>query len=156
MDRPMEELQYPGPCPACGEDMHPFPGKAYVASILDVDGWRQVKHTPLRCRRKACAQKDREVFHNYTAKGKTTREWVWPAEATMHFFFVAGCWGVSVRWLRQMSRRLVVHYASFRGEAKVHAAAARDEGLTNIVPDKVHMKLFRSWFLWRLATTLVR
>ena len=123
-----------------------------LASVLDVGGWRQLWRTPRRCKRGSCPSKRRRLWHNYWASGRPqSRLWFWPAEQEMQYFFVAGRWGATSAWLRQMSRRIVWQYASFTGEAEVHAAEAALQEKTRLVPSKSHLKLSQAWILWRLA-----
>jgi len=149
-------------CPASRCLARDCSGKLYVnrwaateAKVLDVDGWKTVKLVPVRCWRSGCSIKNKMVYYNYVAMSKKEHVWCWPYNQTMKYFFVANDWGVSVRWLQQMSRRLVYHFASFRGEAKVHEAEAKVQGQTHLVPDKAHLKLLHAWLLWRLVLTLV-
>lgn len=159
----LEEVSFPGCCQArgCGGKLAPNTrqGAAVQAKVLDVDGWRRVQHVPVRCHRRSCNLKDKLVYHNYIAAasedGKHQHLWVWPEGRNLQFFFVAKTWGVTVRWLRQFSRRLVHHFASFRGEAKVHFAEAKHEGKTADIPDQAHLKLFRAWIYWRLVLASV-
>lgn len=146
----MQEVSYPGVCPACGEEVAQKPDEAVKGLVLDVGGWVEVWHVPKRCRRGECNLAEKRIFHNYVADGKTDHLWIWPNGKKLPYFFLYARWGVSAAWLRQMSRRLVTHFASFRGEAKTHRAEAKDMGLLHCIPDKAHLKLFRAWLVWRL------
>ena len=137
----------------CGGSLQPKNNEAVTMSVLDVGGWRQVHHMPFRCRGASCCWREKRAWHNYWVEGNAAWWW-WLAGHAMKYFFTCHGWGVTTARLRQMSRRLVHHYASFRGEAAVHCAEAEDQGLGHIVPAKAHLKLFYSWILWRLVGAL--
>ena len=67
----------------------------------------------------------------------------------MKVFFLWSSWGVTTLWLRQMSRRLVHHFASFQGEAKVHLQEARYADSLSAVPCRADLKMMRAWIVWR-------
>ena len=123
--------------------------EAVNAMVLDVGGWRLVEHTPARCLRDGCKLERKRVWYNFIAVSRQEHNWLWPQGNTLAFFFTHAQWGVTVAWLRQMSRRLVHRFASFRGEAKIHLAEAKDCGLDQHIPTKANLKLFRVWLLWR-------
>ena len=50
----------------------------------------------------------KRIWHNCIAKDRQEHMWAWPPGAELPFFFLWSGWGVSARWLRQMSRRLLL------------------------------------------------
>ena len=158
----LEEVSFPGCCPArgCGGKLtpHMWSGAAVEARVLDVDGWRRVQHNPVRCQKQSCSLKGKLIYYNYVTSSKDSRHqhmWVWPSDHSLKFLFLGRTWGVTVRWLRQFSRRLIYHFASATGEAKVHFAEAKEQGKTADVPDQAHLKIFRAWIFWRLVAHLM-
>lgn len=116
-------MRYPhSDCPACGCELHPYAQEVVTAAVLDVSGWKTMFHEPLRCRHSTCALRRKRIWHNFIAMTASAHEWVWPSGRNMQCFFLCSGLGVTTAWLRQMSRRLVHHYASFSGEAAVHLA----------------------------------
>ena len=144
-------VQYPTlQCPGCSSQLFPFKQEAIKAKVLDCSGWTWQTHVPLRCRNlEGCAWQGKRVWHNYVAVSRAQHTWVWPADQEMKVFYLWNDWGVTTAWLRQMSRRLVHHFASFHGEAAVHAAEAKFSGELAAVPPKAPLKLMRAWIVWR-------
>ena len=137
-------------CPGCSDKLFPFKQEAVRARVLDCGGWTWQVHMPLRCRNvEGCAWQGKRIWHNYIAVGKTQHTWAWPVDKEMKVFFLWSDWGVTTAWLRQMSRRMVHHFASFRGEAAVHVAEAKFSGDPSVVPPKSSLKLMRAWIVWR-------
>ena len=145
----MEEIRYDGACSVCGRKLSKK--ETVIASVLDVCGWLQVKHDIMRCRNFECSLNCAAVAYNFVCSGS---EYVfsWGQEECMQYFFLTYAFGVSIRWLRQFSRRLIFQWSSFAGEAKVHFLEAVGLGKSDIVPDKAKLKLLRAWMLWRLVT----
>lgn len=140
-----------GCCPTCSKKMLAHSAEATLASVLSPLGWRQVQHTPLRCRNSRCERQGKLVWYNFLSSSEAAL-WHWPpSDQVMEYFFIRPSWGVTTSWLRQMSRRLVHHFASFRGEAAVHLAEAAERAASDIVPDKSHLKILKAWLLWRLV-----
>ena len=144
---------FPGSaCLCCGGALRPFWQKAVVAKVLGPSGWSPMRHIPVRCRNHAaCERADKAVWHNYTAVGKSNRLWTWPADEELRFFFIVSSWGVTTAWLRQMSQRILHHFASFAGEAAVHEASARRDEDSSRGPPLAKTKLKAAWLLWRLV-----
>ena len=143
-------VMYPGPqCPCCHGNLTPF-GRNVVARVLRPTGWDRVVHQPVRCRNPRCERVDKYIWHNYVAMGGRSRLWTWPDEE-LEYFFVCASWGVTTAWLRQMSQRIVHHFASFAGEAAVHKEEARRNGHLTAVPPKAAKKLLHAWLFWRLV-----
>lgn len=110
----------------------------------------------MRCRNSGgCTLQGKRIWHNFVAKDKQEHTWAWPPTENLPFFFLWTTWGVSTRWLRQMSQRLVHHFASFQGEAAVHRSEAAYEGDLAVVPDRADLKLLRAWIVWRVLIRLV-
>ena len=97
----------------------------------------------------------KRIWHNFIAKDRQEHMWAWPPGAELPFFFLWSGWGVSARWLRQMSRRLVHHFASFQGEASVHRAEAAYQGDLAVAPNRADLKMLRSWIIWRVVVRMV-
>lgn len=57
--------------------------------------------------------------------------------------------GVAMSWLQQMQRRIAMQFATFRGEADVHAYEAAARGDPGVVRNKSDLKLGKSWLVWR-------
>ena len=99
---------------------------------------------------------DKRIWHNFIAHSKTKHAWQWQPDAHMHAFFLWSGWGVTTQWLRQMARRLVHHFASFQGEAKVHRAEAVYQGNPSVVPYRADLKMMRAWLMWRVVIRKVQ
>ena len=107
----MQCVSYPGVCSSCGKGLS---WKEVVdAVVLDVTGWRAVQHEIRRCRKFGCPLNYASVAYNFVC---TEKQYVfsWEEEENMDFFFLTVSFGVTISWLRQFSRRLIYHWASFR------------------------------------------
>lgn len=147
----LRRVQFPkAQCPKCSGKLFPYMQEATEATVLDAGGWVKMLHVPVRCRRnKYCAWHGQRVWHNFAALSKGQHEWAWPHDEEMHVFFMWQGWGVTTAWLRQMSRRLVHHFASFCGEAAVHAGEASYLDDITPPPARADLKLMRAWVVWR-------
>lgn len=149
----MDEICYPGPCGCCG-----FPlrrKRVVVARLLDVSGWRRVRHLLLRCRNEDCPRKGRVYGYNFVSEStvrckKLVVEWMC-AEPMQYWFILPTC-GFTTAWLRQISRRIALQYTSFQSESHVHELEARRLGDIEVVPNKAANKIQRGWTLWRLVS----
>ena len=79
------------------------------------------------------------MWYNYVVEGEQCHRWMWPKDEELQFLFMNNAWGVTTAWLRQVSQRLVHHFASFTGEAAVHESEALRNGQT--APDHAKSKL---------------
>ena len=147
----MQCVSYPGVCSSCGKGLS---RKEVVdAVVLDVTGWRAVQHEIRRCRKFGCPLNYASVAHNFVCTEKQyVFSWEEEEEENMDFFFLTVSFGMTISWLRQFSRRLIYHRASFAGEAQIHLLEAIGLGKKDIVPAKAKAKLLRAWMLWRLVT----
>ena len=107
----MEEVACPEPCCFCG-----FPlqrKRSITATVLDVTGWRPVHHVVQRCGNRDCPRWRREVGYNFCQEGTMRcRKWFfeWSGATPMAFWFISGQCGVTVKYLRQLSRRLALQH----------------------------------------------
>ena len=141
-------------CASCQGPMQPEATAAVVASVLDVGGWGQVQHVPLRCRQARCALAGKRAWYNYTAVSSQRHVWCWRESDELEYFFVQAGWGVTSRWLRQFTQRMAVQFASFESEAAIHWRAARRAGQEALVPHRAKLKIKRAWYCWRAAWAL--
>jgi hypothetical protein len=141
-------------CGQCGLSLSDRADKAVAASVLFLSGWQSVSHMPRRCRTKTCDAHDKYVWYNYISRDEHCREWQWPSDRRLEFFFIAPSWGVSMEWLQQMTQRLASQFASFTGEASVHEEAAHRAGKLKLVPDKAKQKIKEAWMMWRLVVRI--
>ena len=148
----MEEVACPEPCCFCG-----FPlqrKRSITATVLDVTGWRPVHHVVQRCGNRDCPRWRREVGYNFCQEGTMRcRRWFfqWSGATPMAFWFISGQCGFTVKYLRQLSRRLALQHLSFESEARVHCEEAHLDGLADMIPAKAPQKIMRGWILWRLV-----
>ena len=149
----MERLQSAVPCGFCG-----FPlkhKKCLSASILDVTGWRSVKHVILRCRNSDCDRREWQVGYNFfVPKRQKCMIAEWTGAEPMQFWFTSVQCGFTTAYLRQLSRRVVLQHVSFESESRVHLLEAIAQGRAGVVPHKSKAKIFRGWILWRLVACL--
>ena len=147
----LRRVQFPKTsCPRCSGKLSEYMQEATEAIVLDVGGWVKMLHVPVRCRRnRSCVWHSKRIWHNFAAVSKVQHEWAWPADEKMAVFFMWQGWGVTTAWLRQMSRRLVHHFASFSGEAAVHASEATHLGDVAPPPFRADLKLMQAWIVWR-------
>lgn len=137
-------------CHACGKVLQVCATKAVQARLLDVDGWTLCNVVPKRCRNSSsqCHLSGVWFWQNYFVRD-AKHLFCWPQETELEFFFLSNRWGVSCRWLRQMSQRLCRQYISFQSEASIHdIASSRDASVTP--PSDAEQKLKCAWFAWRL------
>lgn len=135
-----------GPCPGCGHVpplVHPLSRKA---TVLDVDGLHQAKHTPRRCRRRDCPQAHQYLWHNFRIVGRKHLEWISSAKQLPSVIMMTQGFGVTRRWYEQFSKRLLVHMSSFWGEAKVHWRRG-----FSLSFHRLKLKLTDAWFKIRLV-----
>lgn len=138
-------------CTKCNRHLSPDDAKALTASVLDVTGWKQLRHVPLRCRNKDCVYVNKRVWYNYIVLDSRTHMWMWEPADEMFFFFTHNHWGVSTAWLRQHTQRMHYQYASFASEAKIHTRGARRAGIESGIPSRPDLKIKVAWFLWRVV-----
>jgi hypothetical protein len=129
-----------------------------VATVLDVDGWIQVRHQPKRCRRRPelCTSSGKRIFYNYIAMGKGEHVWTWPAGQPMEFFFLYCDWGVSCKWLRQHTLRMAFQWAAFSSEAHVHEVGSARNGANGRLPCRADLKIKQAWYMWRVVVRLTQ
>ena len=58
--------------------------RSVEASVLDVDGWRKVRHTLLRCRRLGCSRRESTVWYNFYKVSNTNGDHC--GEVSLHAF----------------------------------------------------------------------
>ena len=119
--------------------------------VLGTKRWKQRWHMPVCCQRQQCPLARKRNWHNYVAHSRTEHLWAWPANQKLHAFFLWSDWRVTTAWLRQISKRLVSHFASFEGEAPVHKAEAALFGGEDISHTQNWKRIFRAWIVWRVA-----
>jgi hypothetical protein len=149
----VEEIWMPGKgCPgACGGECSLLPKEGITSSVLDVGGWKCIRHIPRRCRRQVCKYKDKRFWYNYVTDSEHGHVWFWDPMHELKYFFTCNTWGVSAAWLRQFTERAALQHVTFVGEAEVHLQAAIRDGIVNIVPDKARLKMHKAWFYWRVV-----
>ena len=127
-------------CEGCGTQRCPQPALASAAVILDVNGWIQKSHVPLRCRkRKGCNQAGQLQWHNYAVvngkhlfRGK-------PCE--LQCFMLSASFGFTTAYLGQLHLRMLREHVSFAGEAWV-ASAAHDRCSDGTASLGGHLRLY--------------
>ena len=138
-------------CVGCGRPAHPRPDKQVKAVVLDVTGLRSVVHEPARCQSSSCAVKGKYVWQNFVSLRKGCREWRGSPPSALEYIMLSPDFGVAQRWHHQFTQRLLHQYASFQGEAEVHARPWRDCGAVpevggvSVVTLKRNIR--RAWFL---------
>ena len=150
-----EKVRHPCHKCWCGKELHPREDKEAQAAVLDVGGWRQVWHVPMRCRSQICPRRENYVWYNYITISKTEHLWAWEDTFELKYFFVHNQWGVTTAWLRQYQHRMAFQYTAFESEAVVHRSCAARDGQARIVPSKEENKMMRAWICWRVAQFLV-
>ena len=77
----LQQLVHPGKtCSKCNGPLSPHWNENVPAHILDVDGWKQTMHVPVRCRRREgnCCLSGKRVWYNFIALDKNNHTWHWP------------------------------------------------------------------------------
>ena len=149
---PLQTLRSPATaCVSCQGPLYDYGQKETTARVLDVDGWATATHVPRRCRNRSCARLDKRVWHNFITESRGERMWLWPPNVELTTFVLAPSWGVTCRWLRQFTQRIIRHFASFDGEARVHEATAVRNGTPEVVPEKARHKVRIAWLTWRVV-----
>ena len=141
-------------CEGCGTQRCPQPSLASAAVILDVTGWIQKSHVPLRCRkRKGCDWSGRLQWHNYVvAHGKHLFRGR-PDE--LQCLMLSASFGFTIAYLRQLHARMLREHVSFAGEAWVATAVhAGCPGETAAPGGHLRLYLSEGWHKWRLALRL--
>ena len=144
----MEDIRCSARCGACDGVL--TVKRSVEASVLDVAGWRKVRHTLLRCRRLGCGRRECTVGYNFynvsnTDGGQEQYMFDWRDENQMKFFFMNVSCGATTGWLRQFSRRVTFQHTSFDSEAKIHLLDAVSRGVPDIVPKHARKQLLRLW-----------
>ena len=106
-------------CSKCSQPLKAKTGEQVQAAILCLDGWRLFQHVPLRCWYQGCAFKEKRVWYNYIALGKTHHQWCWHEEDRLEYLFIYSSWGVSAEWLRHFTQRAAFQHLSFQSESCV-------------------------------------
>ena len=109
-------------CPGCGREGRPWLPKAVNAVILDVDGLRNERHIPRRCQKQGCLFCGKALWQNFFASGRGSHIWNYPQRELPQIIMVSTKFGVTKRWYKQFSCRLLKQYASWWGEGEVHTA----------------------------------
>ena len=81
---------------------------------------------PVRCQRQRCSAllQEHESGTMTLPRSRSEHSLAWPGDPRLHAFCGATSGSVTTAWLRQISRQLVYHFASFKGEVAVHQAEA--------------------------------
>lgn len=120
-----QAVSYPSPtCPGCSRTKRFFPHKSTRAVLLDVDGLRRVRHVPRRCQANGCPLKGMLLWANFEAKNKV-HAWRWYERALPETVMLTPRFGVTAAWYKQFTKRVLCQYATFWGEARVHALAGK-------------------------------
>lgn len=140
----------PSRCADCGCSLATY--RTVQATVLDVSGWRAIRHRLMICWRLTCSRYRVVVGYNFITGSAYGRRHMFEHHGeAMKYFFISLRVAVTVEWLRQFSRRILFHYASFEGEAKVHRLEALVQRNLEDVPKNSKRLILRAWFLWRLV-----
>ena len=98
----MEDIRCSARCGACDGVL--TVKRSVEASVLDVAGWRKVRHTLLRCRRLGCGRRECTVGYNFYNVSNTDGDreqymFDWRDENQMKFFFMNVSCGATMGWL---------------------------------------------------------
>ena len=137
---------WPRACPRCGHMPPQVLAKAQRGLVLDVDGLHKVKHIPRRCRRHGCPHRNVYLWHNFHVKERNVLSWLSLSRDLPCTVMLTQRFGVTRRWYHQFSTRIVIHMASFWGEAKVHWRPG-----FKLSFNRFKLKLEDAWFKLRLV-----
>ena len=71
MEEKQEKVKHPLKTCKCGRQLCLREDKQVKAKVLDVGGWREVWHVPMRRRNSNCSRHDKYVWYNYFTQTKT-------------------------------------------------------------------------------------
>lgn len=92
----------------------PYPRLTYLFVVV---GGQGVEHIPRRCRSKGCIFTDKTRWNNFVAVRRGDFQWVGRSGDLPSVIMLNPTFGVTLKWYRTFSNRLLTHQVSFKGEA---------------------------------------
>ena len=136
-------------CPECRKQLSCFPQRSVQAWVLGTGGFERRRHFPKRCRRMNCPVRGKTLWANFITTRSAGCDFYYKHFALPEVFMLTPKFGVTKAWYQQFSRRLLLHYASFWGEAHVHAGMLQ-QGTRVMHPVNLKRMVAKAWFVMRM------